>query len=90
MFWTSRKFLRPARARASAGACGPVRQKFFIPFLDELDNFKHFELYFFFGDFWAKNRQFGDLASSSGARLPNWRKIVYLVHNATCRDPIVQ
>ena len=39
--------------------------KFFIGFLDELGNFKHFETYFFFGDFWAKNRQFGDLAIAS-------------------------
>ncbi len=71
---TTRIFLRAARARAIARA-RDNEAKFFFAFLDELGNSKHFEPYFFFGDFWAKNRQFGDLAPASGARLPNWQKV---------------
>ena len=37
-----------------------LAKKIFIAFLDELGNFEHFETYFFF-------RQFGDLATASGA-----------------------
>ena len=43
-----------------------IGEKIFFAFLDELGNFKHFETYFFFGDFWGKNRQFGDLWRSGG------------------------
>ena len=49
-----RIFLRAARVT--------LGQKFFIAFLDELGNFKHFETYFFLAIFGPKNRQFGDLA----------------------------
>ena len=39
-----------------------IGEKFFIAFLDELDNFEHFETYLIF-------RQFGDLATASCANL---------------------
>ena len=38
---------------------GKIQAKFFIQFLDELDNFKHFELYLFFSPYLAENRQYG-------------------------------
>ena len=50
----SRIFSCAARARRSARARVTLRQKFFIAFLDELGNFKHFEPYLFF---WSKVRQ---------------------------------
>ena len=58
----SRIFSRAERARVTLG------QKFFIVFLDELGNFKHFDTYFFFGDFWAKKSPIW----RSGAR--QWRQ----------------
>ena len=39
-----------------------IGEKIFIAFLDELDNFEHFETYLIF-------RQFGDLATASCANL---------------------
>ena len=42
--------------KCGTAQCGRTipHQNFFIAFLDELGNSKHFEPYFFFGDFWAK------------------------------------
>ena len=58
-------FARRARGYLAVLARG-ARAKFFIAFLAELGNFKHFEPYFFlaiFGDIWRPpDRQIGDLA----------------------------
>ena len=71
----SRIFSRAARARRSARARVTLRQKIFIAFLDELDNSKHFEPYFFLAIFWAKKSPIWQ----SGAR--QWRQIAKLAKN---------
>ena len=75
---TAHIFSRAARARTIARARVTLRQKIFIAFLDELGNFKHFETYFFFGDFWAKkspiwrsvapDRQIGDFLAQKSPK----------------------
>ena len=75
---TARIFSRAARARTSARARVTLRQKFFIAFLDELDNSKHFEPYFFFGKFSASAAS-GGLTSLSdlhgGQKIFLWKNL---------------
>ncbi len=63
------------RVRAVPRASVGVPENFFIAFLDELDNFKSFEPYFFLAVFWAKNRQFGDLATPLKNRTGNHQRV---------------
>ena len=47
-------------------------QIFFIAFLEELDNFKHFEPYLFFGQFLVKSAAECDRTVRAGAGVRKW------------------
>ena len=68
----TRTFWTRCRPHNSAHFWFRFWSKLFIAFLDELDNFKHFETYFFLAIFGPKNRQIGDFWGRQ------WRQVAKL------------
>ena len=68
LFLTSNRTFWPHGAVRTPALCGrTVRSNFFIGFLDELDNSKHFETYLFFAHFRAISAQCGGAVPHSAA-----------------------